>query len=244
MLRVLPNPSWLEQLPLPAGVIRGGRFTFVNTGRNLGRSDRRGHHLPAHDVRNPLGVIFNAVGSLCRLLAEDAGDAPMLIAIVAEEAARLNDIVGDLLDFARPVKPELQRGSLTEVVRDAIHTAVVTTESRVDVDIETEVEVPAVPLDARLVRQAVLNIALNALQSMKGLGKLRIRISSVRLEGGVHARVEITDTGPGIPAEVLSRVFEPFFTTRPKGTGLGLAVVKRIVEGHRGRVSVTSEPGA
>lgn len=197
----------------------------------------------AHEVRNPLGVIFNAVGSLRKLSAGTGGDAPMLVAIVAEEAARLNDIVGDLLDFARPVKPELQRASLTEVVRDAIRTALATTEDCVEVELIADLEVPAVPLDARLVRQAVLNIALNAVQSMEGAGKLAIRISSVLLGGAAHARVEITDSGPGIAADVLPRVFEPFFTTRPKGTGLGLAVVKRIVEGHRGRVSVVSEPG-
>lgn len=129
------------------------------------------------------------------------------------------------------------------MVRDAIRTALATTEARIDVEIITDLEVPAVPLDARLVRQAVLNIALNAVLSMEGAGKLDIRISSVQLGGAAHARVEIINNGPGIAAEVLPRVFEPFFTARPKGTGLGLAVVKRIVEGHRGRVSVVSEPG-
>jgi two-component system sensor histidine kinase HydH len=194
-------------------------------------------------VRNPLGVIFNAVGSLRRLSVCTGGDADMLVAIVAEEAARLNDIVGDLLDFARPVKPELQRGDLIEVVRDAIRTALVSSKDRVEVDLVADDELPAVPLDARLLRQALLNVALNAVQSMEGAGKLTIRISCVEVAGVRHARVEMSDSGPGIAAELLPRVFEPFFTTRPKGTGLGLAVVKRIVEGHRGRVSVRSDPG-
>jgi signal transduction histidine kinase len=167
----------------------------------------------------------------------------MLIGIIAEEAVRLNDIVGDLLDFARPLKPELQEGSLTEVVREAIRSAVATTGDRIVVELVTEEPVLNVPLDARLLRQAILNVALNAVQSIEGPGTLRIRISSIHVADAAHARVEITDSGPGIPAEHLPRVFEPFFTTRPKGTGLGLAVVKRIVEGHRGRVSVTSEPG-
>jgi PAS domain S-box-containing protein len=197
----------------------------------------------AHEVRNPLGVIFNSIGSLRRLVA-GGQDAEMLIGIVAEEAARLNEIVGDLLDFARPMKPELRRGSLTDVVRDAIRTALATTNERVEVEIVTEGSVPPVPLDARLLHQAILNVALNAVQSIEGRGTLWIRLSSVRLDDGPHARLEITDSGPGIPADVLPRVFEPFFTTRPKGTGLGLAVVKRIIEGHRGHVSVSSEPGA
>jgi PAS domain S-box-containing protein len=197
----------------------------------------------AHEVRNPLGVIFNAVGSLRRLLAEGDGDAPTLVGIVAEEAARLNDIVGDLLDFAKPVKPELQRGCLSDVVRDAVRGVLASSGGRADVDLVIEEQVPPVPLDARLVRQAVLNIALNGLQSMGGAGTLTVRVSSVVLDSGAHARVEVVDAGPGIAAEVLPRVFEPFFTTRPKGTGLGLAVVKRIVDGHRGRVSVSSAPG-
>lgn len=197
----------------------------------------------AHEVRNPLGVIFNSVGSLRRLLGANQGDAEMLIGIIAEEAARLNEIVGDLLDFARPVKPELRRASLSEVVRDASRAALATTGGLVEVEIVTDVGVPPVPLDARLVHQAILNVALNAVQSMQGGGKIRIHISSVRLDERAHARVEIADSGPGIAPEVLPRVFEPFFTTRPKGTGLGLAVVKRIIEGHRGRVSVSSEPG-
>jgi signal transduction histidine kinase len=197
----------------------------------------------AHEVRNPLGVIFNSIGSLRRLVAGGRGDAELLIDIVAEEAARLNEIVGDLLDFARPMKPELRRGSLTDLVRDATRAALATASERVDVEIVMDGAVPQVPLDARLLHQAILNVALNAVQSIEGKGKLSIRLSSVRLDDGPHARVEITDTGHGIPADVLPRVFEPFFTTRPKGTGLGLAVVKRIVEGHRGRVSVSSKPG-
>lgn len=198
----------------------------------------------AHEVRNPLGVIFNAVGSLRRLLGEDKGDAETLIRIVAEEAARLNDIVGDLLDFARPVKLDLQRANLTDIVRAGVDAALAAAANQhIHVDVITDAEVPAVPVDARLVRQAVINIAMNAAQSIGAEGELRIRISSVELEGHPYARVEMSDTGPGIPPEVLPRVFEPFFTTRPKGTGLGLAVVKRIMEGHRGRVAVSSTPG-
>ena len=77
-----------------------------------------------------------------------------------------------------------------------------------------------------------------------GNGQIRVHISSVERDGGTHARVEIADSGAGSPAHVLPTLFEPFFTTRPTGTGLGLAVVKGIMDGHRGRVSVSSEPGS
>ncbi len=93
--------------------------------------------------------------------------------------------------------------------------------------------------DARQLRQAFLNVALNAVQSMPAGGLLRVAAAR---EGDV-VRVAITDTGPGIPKEIRERIFEPFFTTRATGSGLGLPLVKRIVEAHRGAVFVDSSPG-
>ena len=204
MIHDATTARWLEHLPLPAGVIRGGRFTYVNE------------------------ALAAVVG-----LTREGMTGMEFFAPVAEE------------DRARVRARHLSRlgGSLEEVVRGAIATALATTKGQVAVRIEVDARVPAVPLDARLLRQAFLNVALNALQSMEGSGTLGVRISCLDLAGASHARVEMTDSGPGIGAEALPRVFEPFFTTRPKGTGLGLAVVKRIVEGNRGRVSVSSEPG-
>ena len=105
---------------------------------------------------------------------------------------------------------------------------------------ELDASLPPVPMDARLVRQAVLNVAVNAVQAMPRGGRLTVR---TRCDGGA-AVLEVEDTGAGIPAEVRDRIFEPFFTTKASGTGLGLAVVKRIVEGHGGAVAVASRPGA
>jgi signal transduction histidine kinase len=94
-------------------------------------------------------------------------------------------------------------------------------------------------MDARLMRQALLNVLLNAVQAMPSGGTLAV---SARREGGA-VRLEVADTGAGIPEEVRHRVFEPFFTTRPTGTGLGLAVVKRIAEDHRAPVAIESVEG-
>jgi PAS domain S-box-containing protein len=192
----------------------------------------------AHEVRNPLGVIFNSLGSLKRLL-KPQGDARMLLEIVGEEADRLNRIVGDLLDFARPSTPALRPEALDRLLEEAVDAAVA--ENR-DIAVERDIEpgLPAVSMDARLMRQAVLNVAVNAVQAMPRGGKLTLR---ARRDGG-WARVEIRDSGPGIPDEIRHRVFEPFFTTKASGTGLGLAVVKRIVEGHGGEVALSSEAGA
>ncbi|WP_242337664.1 MULTISPECIES: GAF domain-containing protein [Anaeromyxobacter] len=192
----------------------------------------------AHEVRNPLGVIFNSLGSLRRLI-RPAGDAKLLLDIVGEEADRLNRIVGDLLDFARPSEPQLRPERLERVVDEAIQTALAQNPQGVEVHREVDPDLPAVPMDARLVRQAVINIAVNALQAMPRGGRLTVRL---RREDGAAA-LDLEDTGPGIPEEVRHRIFEPFFTTKASGTGLGLAVVKRIVDGHGGELTVQSRPG-
>jgi signal transduction histidine kinase len=190
-------------------------------------------------VRNPLGVLFNSLGSLRKLLGRELdGATGTLLAIMEEESARLNHIVGDLLDFARPTTPALQRELFDQVVDEAVEAALGDAKGRVTVVREVR-EIPAVPMDARLIRQAIVNIVDNAVQAMPKGGTLTVRLA-------LHAkmaRLEIEDTGPGIAPDVEPRIFEPFFTTRASGTGLGLAVVKRIVDGHRGQLRVASVEG-
>jgi PAS domain S-box-containing protein len=192
----------------------------------------------AHEVRNPLGVIFNSLGSLRRLL-RPAGDARVLLEIVGEEAERLNRIVGDLLDFARPSTAELRPEPLGALVEEAVGAALAARPAGVELARELDERLPAVAVDARLARQAVLNVAVNAVQAMPRGGRLTVR---TRRDGDA-AVLEIEDTGVGMASEVQERIFEPFFTTKASGTGLGLAVVKRIVEEHGGAVAVRSAPG-
>jgi len=192
----------------------------------------------AHEVRNPLGVIFNSLGSL-RRLTRPAGDAKMLLDIIGEEADRLNRIVGDLLDFARPSTPVLRPEALDRLLDEALAAALVQHPRGISVVREVEAALPPAVVDARLVRQALLNLAVNAVQAMPRGGRITVRAA----RDGDHLLLELEDTGGGIPEEVRHRIFEPFFTTKASGTGLGLAVVKRIVEGHRGSVAVRSRSG-
>ncbi|HET9596121.1 MAG TPA: GAF domain-containing protein [Anaeromyxobacteraceae bacterium] len=192
----------------------------------------------AHEVRNPLGVIFNSLGSLRRMLRPE-GDAKMLLDIVGEEADRLNRIIGDLLDFARPTLPTLRPEALDRVLDEALSAALAQARGPIDVRREVAPDLPLAPVDARLLRQALVNVVMNAVQAMPDGGPLAVR---ARAEGG-FAVLEVEDAGPGIPEEVRHRIFEPFFTTKATGTGLGLAVVKRIVDGHRGRIEVSAAPG-
>jgi PAS domain S-box-containing protein len=189
----------------------------------------------AHEVRNPLGVIFNSLGSLKRLL-QPAGDVRLLLDIVGEEADRLNRMVGDLLDYSRPLRPTLQPVALQPVLEEAIASAQRPgEENSVEVRLKIEPGLSPVRADARLLRQAVVNLVTNSLQAMPHGGILTVSAARVLSDAGAQARIAVHDTGTGIPPEARSKVFQPFFTTKPTGTGLGLAVVKRIAEGHGGR---------
>ncbi|RKH70703.1 GAF domain-containing protein [Corallococcus interemptor] len=198
----------------------------------------------AHEVRNPLGVIFNAVATLRRIM-KPGGDTAMLLDIVAEESDRLNRMVSDLLDFTRPRNPVLQPEDLLRVLQDAFDAAraQAATERPVHVSVEVEPGLTAVPMDRRQIRQALFNVAVNAIQAMPQGGEVRVRARRDTHGGREQLRIDVVDGGPGIPAELLHRVFEPFFTTKAQGTGLGLAVVKRILEEHRGEIAVESAPG-
>ncbi len=201
----------------------------------------------AHEVRNPLGVIFNCIGSLQKAPAEPV-DTPTLLGILSEEANRLNQIVSDLLDYARPGELLLLDESLEEVVTSAIAAvegAAVKGVAALPVHIvlRAEASLAPLPLDARLLRRAMINLVTNAVQAMPSGGTIVVGITETTLRGRPAARVEVQDHGPGIPDAVITRIFEPFFTTKALGVGLGLAIVKHAVEAHRGVVEVRSRAG-
>jgi signal transduction histidine kinase len=168
-------------------------------------------------------------------MLQPSGDPKMLLDIIGEEADRLNRIVGDLLAFARPAPAALRPEPLDRVIDDAAHSAGI--DPRISVEREVAPDLPAVPMDAHLLRQALLNLLTNAVQAMPTGGTLSI---AARLDGD-WVRVDVSDTGGGIPEELRGRIFEPFYTTRPTGTGLGLAVVKRILDDHGATIRI--EPG-
>ncbi|ATB44853.1 ATP-binding protein [Corallococcus macrosporus] len=194
----------------------------------------------AHEVRNPLGAIFNSVASLRRIVGPDSAAVPLLD-IVGEESDRLNRIVADLLTFARPPAPPPYAVPLSPLVEDAVRGALAEAPGQVRVEMDLAEDVPSVTVDERMMRQAFLNLAINAVQAMPQGGMLRASVR--RATGTPEVEVQFADSGPGISPDVRARIFEPFFTTKAKGTGLGLAVVKRIIESHQGRVALESQPG-
>jgi PAS domain S-box-containing protein len=190
----------------------------------------------AHEVRNPLAGLRASLQVL-RQRCADPRDREIIGAMV-QRIDDLNDKVEDLLLYARPKPPRLQALDVGALVRDAAQSARATTGSLCPpITVSAEKAVTALA-DADMLRAAVLNIAMNACQAA-GARPVEIRISS---ESGV-CRITIEDHGPGIPADVRERMFEPFFTTRAGGTGLGLAIVKRLIELLNGTVVLTDRRG-
>jgi len=198
----------------------------------------------AHEVRNPLGVIFNSLGSLRRLVSGGEGDVKLFLDIIGEEADRLNQLVGDLLDFARPMQPAVQTVQLLPLVREAVEAARAQHQGQSPVEVAVEVAAgnESLRADPRLLRQALVNLVLNGLQALQRGGSLSVRAGRTSSAGRTSMSIAVADDGPGVPEALRPRIFQPFFTTKAKGTGLGLAVVRRIAEGHGGAITLADRP--
>lgn len=200
----------------------------------------------AHEVRNPLAVVFNATAGL-RKAAPGSKDHDALVSIVQEEAERLRDIVSDLLDFARPRPPLFAPVATDELLRSAIEAARGQAGAGAqDITLEIERGIEPKSCDERLVRQAVINLVTNALQAPERRGPVRILVETLVDDDGLKTAglsISVVDDGRGVPSKLRERVFTPFFSTRPSGTGLGLAVVRSSAEAHGGDVVLSDTPG-
>ena len=188
----------------------------------------------SHEIRNPLGIISSSASLLKKKvsLADPGNNIPD---IIIEEAARLNNIITDFLNFARPRTPNLAECVLQEVLDKNINfLSSETAEKGYHIDIQQTPDVPAVMADKDMLYQAFLNILINAMQSMPGGGTIKIALTGN--ENSVQIRFQ--DEGHGIPKDVERKIWDPFFTTKEKGTGLGLGIVKKIVELHKGNIQI------
>lgn len=195
----------------------------------------------AHEVRNPLAIIMNAASGLRRPRISDA-DRETLLSIVDEESERLNQLVTELLRFARPVNASRAPASLFDIcqrvsatAKEGYHVQVVTPPGG---------QLGPVWVDPALFTLALENLLDNAMQAMPDGGAITISIRNERFDDGLPAAaVDVKDEGVGMQHAELQRAKKPFFTTRPRGTGLGLPIVERIVEAHGGELSLQSEAG-
>jgi len=195
-----------------------------------------------HELRNPLGAIKNAVLYVRRKIAKSELSAtePRVLEfldIIDEEIGSANKVITDLLDFARVTKPTVSLINVGSIIKDAINH--VATPENVELRVDVDPSLPMVMVDSTQIRQVFINVILNALEAMPDGGYLEIR---ARSKGGL-VTVEFTDTGCGIPESVVDKIFDPLFTTKPKGVGLGLAVCRSIIERHGGDIGIKSKEG-
>jgi signal transduction histidine kinase len=191
----------------------------------------------AHEVRNPLAGIRGAMQVLLGRRKPDDPERAVMQEIMARTES-LADLINDLLLFARPRPPRLAAVDLAPLVKDVLATVSQDPAGR-GVEFEAIGPPLAVMADMDLTRATVLNLVLNAAQALAGSGRITVSTSSAP-DGMV--RVEVHDTGPGIPADIREQIFEPFFTTKARGGGLGLPIAQRTAELHGGSLSVNCPP--
>jgi signal transduction histidine kinase len=194
----------------------------------------------AHGIRNPVAGIKAAAQVASLDVADDHPLRESLNDIVVE-ADKLEGRIQALLDFSRPFEPNLAACRVDSIATDAVASLGRQAASRgVDLVVEIDPALPPLVADAAQIEQVLLALLSNAIDAMPAGGQVRVSAVSA---GAGRVRLEVSDTGPGIPHDQLAKVFDLFVTTKPAGTGLGLAVAKKVVELHRGTIAVTSEPG-
>jgi signal transduction histidine kinase len=185
----------------------------------------------AHELRNPLGAIRGSAELLVKNTAAENEIAREMAGLIAREVDRTNSIVTRFLDFARPAALRRSVQPLAEVIESAAQ--------GFPVDVEYPNDLPPFSFDPELLERVFVNLFSNGTQAMANGGRLLVRAQRV----GDEAQVEVRDSGTGIPSEHLESIFNPFFTTKPDGVGLGLAIVSKIVDDHGGTIAVESEVG-
>jgi two-component system sensor histidine kinase HydH len=189
----------------------------------------------AHEIRNPLASMKGAVELLRARRGDVDSTEGKLLSLIEGEVERLERVVSDFLEYARPTDPKLAPERLEEIVRRTLDLLRADPSLEgITLDAVNGDTLPSVIVDAEQVRQVILNLIRNAAQAMGGQG--RVMVETAPGEG--EAILRVRDTGPGFAAEALRRAFDPFFTTRSRGSGLGLAIARRIVENHAGRIQI------
>ena len=194
----------------------------------------------AHEIRNPLSSI-KGFATYFKERYRDNPDDKETAELMISEVDRLNRVIGQLLEYARPVTMTLVPASPQALIRHALKMVEARArEKGISIEADLPPEIGEIPLDADRFGQVLLNLFLNAIAAMEAGGTLRVSLA--RQDPG-KIRIEVADTGCGIKKEDLPRIFDPYFTTKPSGTGLGLPIVQKIVEAHGGEVQIVSEPG-
>ncbi|MGE3955886.1 MAG: nitrogen regulation protein NR(II) [Vicinamibacterales bacterium] len=208
----------------------------------------------AHELKNPLAGI-EVMAGLLRRQVSDSPDAQSLLADIISEAKLANSIVVEMLEFVRPIRLQVEQIDMAGVLEQSVTNA----ESKVPrrdiaIDLDVAEGLPRMDGDASQLCQVFTNLLTNAFEAMNGRGRVLLRAALAEVpsdeEGSSGAPtpapavvVDVVDDGPGVSAELSDRIFNPFFTTKVTGSGLGLPIVRKIVDAHDGRIDLSSEPG-
>jgi len=215
----------------------------------------------AHEIRNPLGGIEVTASLLRRRLASRTEDVSLADKILSE-VKRLNRTVMDCLEYVKPLHLDRKRSSLEAVTHEALRRASTSMEGKaIEITVKMERDLPPIWIDPDRVRDALINLVRNAYEAIPKSGNVRVEVCReplpysltteerdgdcppVRGSFDSHAVIRITDNGKGIPEEMRDRLFYPFFTTKQTGSGVGLPLARKIVEGHQGILDFESEVG-
>ncbi|OGR15479.1 MAG: two-component sensor histidine kinase [Desulfobacula sp. GWF2_41_7] len=192
----------------------------------------------SHEIRNPLGIIKSSA-QLLKKKMEKVDAQSTIPDIIIEESARLDNIITDFLNFARPRTPDFHPCGIQNIIEKNISYLRPQIEDK-NFKIINEISdpLPEILADSAMLYQAFLNILINAFQSLKENGVIIIRMK----QASGYIVINFIDNGDGIPEDALKRIWTPFFTTKDTGTGLGLGIVKNIIEAHNGMITITNEP--
>lgn len=190
----------------------------------------------SHEIRNPLGIIKSSAQLLKKKMARL--DAKSNIPdIIVEESARLDNIITDFLDFAKPKIPDLHPCKIEEIIEKNIaYLTPQIEDNNIHIIKEISDHLPEIMADSAMLYQAFLNILINAFQALKNNGCITIRM---KYDSG-NIVINFIDNGEGIKEEILKKIWTPFFTTKDTGTGLGLGIIKNMIEAHRGTIAITN----
>jgi signal transduction histidine kinase len=197
----------------------------------------------AHEIRNPLV----AIKTFTQLLPERFDDEEFrnhFLHIVSGEVDRISTLINELLEFARPSDPKVEAENINTIL-DSIILLVSsgTKKKQIHINKDFPPNLPSVPIDREQMKQVFLNILINAIEATSESGKIYVKTRPyIKSNGDPYIQIEFTDTGCGIPPEYLESIFNPFFTTKHKGSGLGLSISNQIVQEHKGYIDVESQP--
>ncbi|MGC8495313.1 MAG: ATP-binding protein [Syntrophobacteraceae bacterium] len=196
----------------------------------------------AHEIRNPLSginVYLDAIRE-CYQDPEYSEDVSRLVEEAQGASNRIESVIKRVLDFSRPTEVNMRPTSINETIGDALKlVAVSLRKAGIVLELDLAADLPQIFADSQLLEQLILNLVTNAAEVLKGVADKRLIRIATRMENG-HVSIRVEDSGPGIPKEMREEVFEPFFTTRGQGMGIGLVICKRIAADHGGEITLTT----